>query len=175
MPVTPFHYPVAYLLSKLKSSFSLPALIVGAMIPDFETPFVWLWKGTEDRLVLHSLLGGLTLGTALAAALTVLVYPRITSAILPIDKTSVKMKCRFSLPLVFCAAVGSLSHVLLDIANHDYNPIFWPFNSQTFNPIVPLIGGELTASLVVHGLMVALFVGLFFDKRQNFWDRLLVG
>jgi hypothetical protein len=53
--VTPFHYPVAYILYKLRAKLSLPGLIVGSMVPDLEVPFIFLWSRTEafDRLVLH--------------------------------------------------------------------------------------------------------------------------
>lgn len=180
MPVTPFHYPIAYILSKLGSArLSLPALIVGAMVPDLEVPVLALLLGPEasDRMVLHSLLGGITVGTLIAVAITVVVYPRFTSAIFPINKLKVKEKCRLSFGLVFSCLIGVLSHVLLDITNHTYNPILWPFLSmyQTPSPIVPLVGGAGVASLIVHGSMVLLFVGLFFNKRNNFWEHLLVG
>ena len=179
LPVTPFHYPIAKIISKLdgKVSLSLPALIVGSMVPDLEVPFLFLLTGTQDRLVLHSLMGGMTLGTIIAISLTVLIYPRLTSAIFPIDKVKIGEKCRFSLTLAFSCLLGVLSHVLLDVANHAYNPIFWPFLSidQTPSPIVPLLGGAIMASLIMHGIMVVLFVGLFIDKRDNFWEQLLIG
>ena len=178
VPVTPFHYPIAKIVHKLdgKVSLSLPALIVGSMVPDLEVPFVFLLTGTQDRLVLHSLIGGMTLGTIIALSLTVLVYPRLTSALFPINKDKVRGKCRFSLIVAFSCLLGVLSHVLLDVANHAYNPIFWPFLSmyQTPSPIVPLLGGETIVSLIVHGAMAVLFVGLFINNRGNFWERLLV-
>jgi membrane-bound metal-dependent hydrolase YbcI (DUF457 family) len=179
LPVTPFHYPIAYILSKLGSvRLSLPALIVGAMVPDLEVPVMALLLGPEapDRMVLHSLLGGITVGTIIAVAITVIVYPRLTSTIFPINKLKVKQKCSLSLGLVFSCLIGVLSHILLDITNHTYNPILWPFLSmyQTPSPIVPLLGGAGVASLIVHGTMVLLFVGLFFNKRNNFWEHLLV-
>lgn len=179
LPVTPFHYPIAKIIHKLdrKVSLSLPALIVGTMVPDLEVPFVPLLTGTQDRLVLHSLIGGMTLGVIIAIALTVLVYPRLTSAIFPINRVKVNEKCRFSLTVAFSCLLGVLSHVLLDVANHSYNPLFWPFLSiyQTPSPIVLLLGGEDMASLIVHGAMVVLIVGLFINNRDNFWERLLVG
>jgi membrane-bound metal-dependent hydrolase YbcI (DUF457 family) len=179
LPVTPFHYPVAYVLYKLRVKLSLPALIVGSMVPDLEVPFIFLWSRTVafDRLVLHSLLGAMTAGTILAIAITVSVYPRLTSAVFPIDKQKVKEKCTFSLGLALSCLLGAISHVLLDVTNHPYNPLFWPFlaSNETPSPIVPLLGGEATASLLIHGLMVVLFIGLFANKRKNFWEQLLVG
>ena len=178
MPVTPFHYPVAYVIYKLGGNLSLPALVVGSMVPDLEVPFIVLLFGTgvPNHLLLHSLIGALTLGTALAIVITVLIYPKLTSAIFPVDKLKVKEKCRFSLGLVFSCALGCLSHVLLDVTSHAYNPIFWPFLpvNETPSPVVPVLGGEATASLLMHTLMVVLFIGLFANKRKNFWEQLLV-
>jgi membrane-bound metal-dependent hydrolase YbcI (DUF457 family) len=179
LPVTPFHYPVAYVLSKLGRNFSLPALVVGSMVPDLEVPLIVLLFGNSvpRHLLLHSLLGALTLGTALAIAITVLIYPKVTSAIFPVDKLKVKEKCRFSPWLVFSCALGCLSHVLLDVTNHAYNPLLWPFlpPNETPSPIVSALGGEVNASLLMHALMALLFVGLFVNKRKNFWEKLLVG
>jgi len=178
LPVTPFHYPVAYVLSKLGGNFSLPALVVGSMVPDLEIPFLALLSSNQatNRLVLHSILGSLTLGTVIAAAITVLIYPMIASALFRVDKQKVTGKCQLSFSLVFSCAVGCLSHVLLDVTNHAYNPVFWPFLAldETPSPIVPVLGGEATASLLVHALMAALFVGLFVNKRERFWEHLLI-
>jgi membrane-bound metal-dependent hydrolase YbcI (DUF457 family) len=178
LPLTPFHYPVAYVIHKLGGNLSLPALIVGSMAPDLEIPVIVLLFGTNvpSHLLLHSLLGAATAGTAIAAAITVLIYPKLASAIFPVDKNKVKEKCRLTLWLAFSCLLGVLSHVLLDITNHAYNPVFWPFLAaqETPSPIVPLLGGEATASLLIHALMATLFVGLFANKRKNFWKQLLV-
>lgn len=180
LPITPLHYPLAYIIYKLGNlKLSLPALIVGSMLPDLEIPVMFLLLGPQapNRMVLHSLLGGVTIGTMIGVTITVLVYPRLTSAIFPISKLKVKEKCQFSLGLVFSCLIGVLSHVLLDVTNHVYNPIFWPFLTiyQTPSPVVPILGGEDMASLIIHGLMIVLFVGLFFNKHENFWEQLLTG
>lgn len=180
LPITPFHYPIAYITYRIsKLTLSLPALIVGAMLPDLEIPIMILLNGPQgpERMVLHSLIGGLTVGTIIGVVITVVIYPRLTSAIFPINKLKVREKCRFSVSLVFSCLIGVLSHVLLDVANHLYNPIFWPFLTlyQTPSFIVPILGGQEMASLFMHGLMVVLFVGLFYNKRRNFWEELLVG
>jgi hypothetical protein len=67
--------------------------------------------------------------------------------------------------------------VLLDVTNHAYNPVFLPFLSlnETPSPIVPILGGEEITSLLVHAFMAVLFVGLFANKRGNFWEQLLIG
>jgi membrane-bound metal-dependent hydrolase YbcI (DUF457 family) len=179
LPVTPFHYPVAYVIYKLGRKLSLPGLVVGSMLPDLEIPFIILLLGTRvpNRLVLHSLLGAVTVGTILSIAITVLVYPRLTTAIFPIGKLKVKKKCRFSLGLVVSCLLGGLSHALLDVTNHLYNPVFWPFLTinETPSPITSFLGGAEIASLIVHALMAILFVSLFIKKRENFWEHVLVG
>ena len=65
----------------------------------------------------------------------------------------------------------------LDVANHAYNPVFWPFLplDETPSPIVSALGGAGNASLLMHTLMAVLFAALFFNKRKNFWEQLLVG
>ena len=127
-------------------------------------------------LLLHNIIGSLTVGTAIAVAITVFIYPKVTGAIFPIDKLKVKEKCRFSFTLVISCAIGCLSHVLLDVVNHAYNPVFWPFlsSTETPSPIVPLLGGVQTASLLIHTLMVVLFIGFYVLKRENFWENVLV-
>ena len=181
MPLTPVHYPLAKLIHSIdtKNQLSLPALIVGSMVPDLEVPFLfWLTSTwTQDRMVLHSLLGGLTLGLAITIAFTVLIYPRAVGRLLPVNKDRLKSNCRITGWLAVSAVIGVLSHILLDVANHPFNPLFWPFLGmfQTPSPIVPLLGGLFTASIVTHGAMVILFVALFIRKRRGFWDSLFVG
>jgi membrane-bound metal-dependent hydrolase YbcI (DUF457 family) len=181
VPVTPLHYPIAKIINKLDKTarLSLPALIVGSMVPDLEVPFVYFLSGTwmQDRMVLHSLIGGLTIGTVITIIITVLAYPRVISAFFPNKKERVKKKCSLTRGLFFSSLIGVLSHVLLDVANHAYNPLFWPFISldQTPSPIVPFLGGSSMASLIIGGIMLLLFIPILIDAKSNFWERLLVG
>ena len=179
MPVTPFHYPLAYVISKLDGRLSLPGLVVGSMLPDLEIPFMVVLFGMQpsNRLVLHSLLGATTVGTLLSILFTVLVYPRLTSTVFPVSKLKVEEKCQFSGGLAFSCLLGGVSHVLLDITNHAYNPVLWPFLGlcETPSPIVPILGGAEMASLLIHTSMIVLFVGLFIGKREHFWEKLLIG
>lgn len=178
LPLTPFHYPIAYLVYKVGGKLSLPGLIVGSMLPDLEIPIMTLLFGTEvpNRMVLHSLTGAITVGTAFAVAITVWIYPTLTSTIFPINKLKVKEKCNLSISLAFSCLLGVLSHVLLDVTNHDYNPVFWPFlaMSETPSPITPLLGGVLSATILVHTIMAVAFAGLLIQKRENLWEQLLI-
>ena len=179
LPFTPFHHPLAYALHRLESELSLPGLVVGSMVPDLEIPVIFLVFGTQvpNRMVFHSVLGAATAGILLATAITIWIYAPLVSRLFRLDRLRVKQKCNLSKSLIFSSLLGVLSHVLLDVTNHDYNPVFWPFlsMSDTPSPITPLLGGALTASLLVHSVMALLFVALFVYGRENFWERVLVG
>ena len=115
------------------------------MVPDLEIPIIFLIFGTQvpNRMVLHSVLGAATAGTLFATAITIWIYPPLTNRLFQLDRLKVKQKCNLSKSLSFSSLLGVLSHVLLDVTNHDYNPVFWPFLSinDTPSPITPLLGG----------------------------------
>lgn len=177
MPLTPLHYPVAFVLYKLNKKLSLPGLAVGSMFPDLEIPAIILLFGTQipDRVVLHSLLGAATVGTTFSLTFTVLIYPRLISHLFKIDKEKVKSKCKLSCGLIFSCLLGNISHVVLDLVNHPYNPIFWPFSPLTPSPICLALGGMQSASLVIHTVLLVLFTALLISQRGNIWEKLLVG
>lgn len=178
MPLTPFHYPIAYFLHKLDSRLSLPGLIVGSMIPDLEIPIIILLFRTQgfNRLVLHSLLGSATVGTFLAILITMRIYPFLISILFRVDKEKVESKCKFSFTLVLSVLVGSISHVLLDISNHPYNPIFWPFlaANSTASPIFFALG-EPFGYWWVQVLMGVLLLILIIIERKNLPEKSLIG
>lgn len=147
------------------------------MLPDIENPFIALLSETPgNRLVLHSILGAATIGTFLAVTITVQLYPHIVSFFFHVDKEKVASKCRLSFSLVFSALVGNLSHVLLDVTNHPYNPIFWPFRSALATPSpIYFALGDVIGSVYMQFIMGALLVALIFIKRRNVFDELLVG
>ena len=178
MPITPFHHPIAYFIYKINKRLSLPGLIVGCMFPDLEIPFITLIIGIQgpNRMILHSLLGSATLGTFLAVIVTTRVYPFLVSSLFRVDKKKVQNKCKLSLVLVFSVLVGNISHVLLDVTNHPYNPIFWPLRSaiETTSPIYFALGSTF-GSLWIQIVMGSLFVILIFLKRENLVEELLVG
>ena len=96
------------------------------MFPDLENPFIMLLYGTQipNRMVLHSILGSVTIGTFFAVIVTVWVYPVLVSRLFHVDKKRFENKCELSFVMVFSVLVGNLSHVLLDVTNHPYNPLF---------------------------------------------------
>jgi len=178
LPVTFLHYPVAYFIYKLYKRLSLPGLIVGCMFPDLEIPFIVLLYGTEvpHRMVLHSLLGSVTFGTLLALIVTVWVYPVLVSRLFNVDKKKLESKCKLSFAVFFSVLVGNLSHVLLDVTNHPYNPLFWPFIPTTATPSPIYFTLETPLNyLWIQVIMVAVLVVLIVVKRKNLFEELLVG
>ena len=178
LPVTFLHYPVAYFIYKLYKRLSLPGLIVGCMFPDLEIPFIVLLYGTEvpHRMVLHSLLGSVTIGTLLALVVTVWVYPVLVSSLFHVNKKRLESKCKLSFAVFFSVLVGNLSHVLLDVTNHPYNPLFWPFipTTATLSSIYFALGTPL-GSLWMQVIMAAVLAVLIVVKRKNLFEELLVG
>jgi hypothetical protein len=174
LPVTPLHYPVAYVLYKLHKKLTLPGLTVGSMFPDLEVPVLFLVFGT-DRLVLHSLLGAVTIGTMLSVMFTITLYPILISYVFGLDEEQVKEKTRLSLSLIVSCLVGNLSHVALDFINHLYNPLFWPVSQANLSPICVALGGLVTSFWIVSTPLLALFVTLLLTQRENLFEKLLVG
>jgi membrane-bound metal-dependent hydrolase YbcI (DUF457 family) len=178
LPLTLFHYPVAFLLYRLDKRLSLPALTVGCKLPDLEIPIIILLFGVRvpHRLVLHSLLGSAIIGTFLALIITILVYPSLVIHLLGVEKKKIEQKCRLSFTLAFSAFVGCISHVLLDVTNHPYNPVFWPFlaANATSSPFY-FAFGEPLGSLWMQVIMGALLLVVMIVERKNLFDALLVG
>ena len=177
MPLTPFHYPIAYVLHRLDRRLSLPALAVGSMLPDIEIPLMFLLFGFDYHrgLVLHSLVGATIFGTMLTVLFTNLAYPYFTSALFGINRRKVSRKCTVSFHLVLSGFLGVLSHVLLDLVNHTNRPIFWPFSQSTISVICLALGGPQNASLIAHTVLLTLFGIIVATQHENAREKLLVG
>jgi len=183
MPLTPLHYPIAYLIYRVDRRLVLPGLIVGSMLPDIEIPFLLIIFGFErpSRLVLHSLIGAATLGTLISSVITIYLYPSLISIFFRANPAEVREKCRLSSSLVLSCLLGNFSHILLDYINHSYNPLFWPFttpNEILLSPICYALGGVEKASLIVQTTLVAaliIIVALLPKKHGDIWRSLLIG
>jgi len=178
MPLTPLHYGVAYIIHRWKRKLSLPALIVSSVTPDLDTLIYLAIGGLQRRLILHSLVGAATLGTLVAVALTVCVYPRVISSIFRLDATVVRERCGFSAELVFTCMGGCVLHVLFDTLHHDYNSALYPFISGSFDALV-LFNDWLIASILINSLFSLLFIFILIlevrKETKGFWERTLVG
>src|SRR3990170_2253509 len=158
MPYTPIHWSIAYLAREIRPSLSLPALIVSAVVPDLEIPFIYIiTSGRLGRLVLHSFLGAVTLATLLSVIFTVFAYSPLVSYLFKLDSKIVRDRCRFSWSLVAVCLLGNLSHVLIDSLHHEYNPLLFPFTYDSFNALV-LMDNWTLATVIVQLSFLALLV-----------------
>lgn len=172
LPLSPLHYPIAYAAYKLKNNLSLPGFIVGSMFPDFEIPVIRLFftdKYIYDRLVLHSLLGAATIGTVLSILFTVFLYPIQMIVLFRVKRELVRSEKSLSINLVISCFLGTMSHVLLDITTHPYNPVFWPFQTTTASPIYTSL-----SSLLIHIILALICLVLLAVHRRNPWEELLI-
>ena len=190
MPITPLHYPIAWGLSKLDKRLNLPGLIVGSFIPDIEVPFLFIFFSgvLPDHLVLHSLVGAITIGTVISMMITIYLYPLLTSLIFCLDRSKIKEVCRLSPALVLSCMLGNLFHIFLDIPMHPFNPVLWPF-VDPYSIVGILIiaftiegdtsSGFLYARILVNILMITimsvLLAIIIVKNKKNTWERLLIG
>ncbi len=187
MPVTPLHYPSAFIIHKTDRRFSLPALVVGSFIPDIEVPVMWVFfSNLRDHFILHSLVGGLTIGTLLAIVLTRFLYTPIISNIFKVDRNALNDYCRISRWMVFSCVIGILSHLILDYPMHWYNPILWPWINPdaVVGPLVLLFmqwyaleTAFLIARLLMHIIMIVIWIVILahLQSKGNLWCRHWIG
>ena len=168
MPVTPLHYPFAFLISKSNKRLSLPALVVGSVVPDIEVPLMWIFfSSLPDHLFLHSFIGAAMLGTLLTVLATRFLYAPIISTIFGVDRTELNEVCKITPWLVVSAFIGVMSHLILDFPMHWYNPIMWPW-VDPYDVIGPLIlllmpaygfwNAYVIASAITHISMIVLWI-----------------
>lgn len=163
---------------------------MGSFIPDIEVPFLsFFFLGVlPDHLVLHSLIGAVTVGTIISVLATVYLYPILTSLFFRLDRAKIKEVCRFSPALALSCMLGNLFHIFLDIPMHPFNPVLWPF-VDPYNIVGILVLafanegdislGFLHARILVNILMISvmgiLFAIIIVKDRKNLWERLLIG
>ncbi len=180
MPATPLHYSLAYILHRIKRfNLSFPALIVGSMAPDLEIPIITLIsRGEISRLVLHSIVGSMTLGLLISVSISFLLYPRLVGLILPFCKEELGSKCAISKSLIISSLIGVLGHISLDALHHEYNPLVYPFSMGSINNFV-LFGDYLMASELISSLFIIFGLIILFREirlgRDGFLRRILVG
>ena len=177
MPLTPFHAAVPWLAYvRWSARLSFWALTIGAMVPDLEVPVYFALFGDiyEARGPMHSLIGAVTIDAGLAAlAVWILVPPvlrRIDRAWPGTDMLRFAghdlRKDRRDAPAVYgSAALGALTHVIVDVPTHGYNPLIWPWQQGPFK-VVPF-ADELWYDVVTSVLWVAFFVLVL----RAFWRR----
>jgi len=186
MPFTPLHIPFAWIISRLDKRLPLPALIVGSVIPDIECPFLILFFSgvLPDHYILHSLIGALSIGLILAVILTAYVYADVASFLFGIEKKELKERCKVTRFTVLAAAIGVLSHLLIDYPMHPYNQILWPFvdANKLVGPLVSFfaMGGNITMGYLIANILtsmvsIMLWIAIVYHIRDELWKRMWMG
>jgi hypothetical protein len=187
MPITPLHYPLAFVFSKTNKRLLLPGVVVGSVIPDIEVPFMGIFfSGLPDHLFLHSLVGAVSVGTLLAVLVTWLLYAPIISTLFHVDKNDLKEACALSVMLVVSCLIGVLSHLLLDYPMHWFNPILWPWVNPYdvvgplvlfFTPFGPINGTAFwMANRLTSAIMIVAWLSiLIYYQNKDLWSNLWLG
>ena len=186
MPFTPLHYPYAWIISRFDKRLPLPAIIIGAIIPDIEVPFLILFfsGALPDHYILHSLVGALSIGLVLSLIIMKYIYPPIISTIFGIDKNKLTEKCQISRYAVVAIIVGILSHLIIDYPMHPYNQILWPFVDahSLVGPLVLLFAaggnigyGYFIANSLMSLVSIVIWIGILYHIRDDIWNKMWLG
>ena len=177
MPLTPFHLTFPWIpYARWSRLFSFWAASWGAMVPDIEV--VPMFLVSRDvyvaRGIMHSVLGVLTVNALVTVLIVQLVMPRVLrwTQRMWSDPSHLRFagqdlrKDPKGLPTLYTsAAFGGLTHILIDIPVHSYNPILWPWQTVPFN-ILPF-----TDQLWWDALTGAIFFVAFLATAARFWRR----
>jgi hypothetical protein len=159
--LTLLHVAFVWMLRPGLGRLSFAAMTVGAMVPDIEPLISWIFGWSvfcgwdfpcslaPDRLVLHSIVGALTVDVAL----TVL-FVKIIDRLLRLGGIDIRgfAGVRIGVWFYMSAAIGAVSHVLVDWLHHPANPVFWPFSvggSYYVDGLLLQFMGVLPASVLV--------------------------
>ena len=156
----------------------MPGLIVGSLIPDIEVPILFIFFNgvLPDHLIMHSLIGALTIGTIISTLVTVMLYPILTSLFFRLDKTKTKEVCRLTPALVLSCMLGNVFHILLDIPMHPFNFVLWPFvDPYSIVGILVLVFavdgnislGFLIARILNNVIMGSFMLAIIIKSRRN--------
>jgi len=104
MPAIFLHSTFAYLINRWKPQFSLPALLVGTLLPDVEvTILYYLTDGAIDRLLFHSIIGAVTVGTIVSVGIVLILYSPFVSFFLGLIKNTLRKNVVFQQLWLACA------------------------------------------------------------------------
>lgn len=176
MTLTPLHVAFVWMLKPRFRKLHFAALTVGAVIPDVEPLIAWMFGWSvfcgwdfpcslaPDRLVLHSIVGAITIDVALTIIFVKMIGKLDVERLGVCGFTNVKTNAAF----FASAAIGSLSHIFVDWLHHPANPIFWPILVDgsyyvdglllSFMPVLPAsiivatIAGAITAAIIARAL-----------------------
>ena len=156
------------------NKFNFFALSIGSIIPDLECLLLFLFIGETwgARLIMHSLVGAVTIDLLIVVLAVIFIVPVILGFM---DKKienknyflfgNVDLRKHKSSAVIIITSglIGTLSHVLLDVFHHDFNPLTYPFEQYySFNLI--LFNDLYIANVLMNGI-----TGLFFILMLYYW------
>lgn len=171
MPITLFHVAFVWPLKMKFKELDFLSLTVGAMVPDLEPPFFWVLGIYPDRLLLHSLIGAVSVDLILTiVVIRLLAYVKLKKKIgITTSENNASMISygKGITVMVVSAMIGSLSHVLADSLHHEHNPLLWPFASEPYltSPLVSVLGIYLVHVIIY--VIVATILMLVFKTILN--------
>jgi hypothetical protein len=184
MTLTPLHIAFVWVLKPRVKKLHFAALTVSAVIPDIEPLAAWVFGWSvfcgldfpcslsPDRLVLHSIIGALTIDIVLTTIFVKMIGKLGFERLGIYGFTNVKTNASF----FWSAAIGSLSHVFVDWLHHPANPIFWPFlvdGSYYVTGLLLVFMGVLPASIIValiaSTITVAHIARILNKSGYSFW------
>lgn len=164
MVFTLLHYPLALLINKLsRNRLKLDYLVLATFLPDIEIPVLFILKKFPPRLILHSIIGAISL----SFPVILLLWPFYRFTVFKILKIELTID---SLKRLFIASIiGPISHVFLDAFHHNYNPLIWPISPENVDILI-LFNDWALASVVLNGVFLIatllIFLGTYSSNKS---------
>jgi uncharacterized protein DUF4184 len=184
MTLTPLHVAFVWVLKPRFRKLHFAALTVGAVIPDVEPLIAWMFGWSvfcgwdfpcslaPDRLVLHSIMGAITIDVILTIILVKMIGKLGVERVGICGFTNVKTNIAF----LASAAIGSLSHVLVDWLHHPANPIFWPFLVDgsfyvdgLLLPFMAILPASILVATLAGAITAAVIARALYKSGYSFW------
>jgi hypothetical protein len=164
---------------------SFAGLTIGSFIPDLEplAAFIFGWSVfcgwdfpcslAPDRLVLHSLVGAVTVDVAITMAVV-----KALGMTLQMERFGVFGFAGIrvlSVSFYASAAIGSVSHNLIDWFHHPANPVFWPLEIDgsyyvggLLLPYFSVLHASIIMAIIAGALMAATIGTALHKSGRNF-------
>jgi membrane-bound metal-dependent hydrolase YbcI (DUF457 family) len=151
-----------------QKKFNFFGLSLGSIIADLEIPFLLSMTSEtlKARSIMHSIIGAFTIDFIIVIGITLYLVPFLlkylekifkNKNIFMFSKTDLRNhKTSYNI-LIYSTLIGTVSHVFIDLFNHYYNPLTFPFEEYYFFNLV-LFNNLRYANIVLHGLVIILFI-----------------
>ncbi|MCS7119924.1 MAG: DUF4184 family protein [Nitrososphaerota archaeon] len=179
MPSPLGHYTLAYLIHRVERRLSLPALLIGSVLPDLDIILAILTDGLWMRGLFHSIIGGGMIVAFLSIPVTVHLYPLIASLFVRMRREDLRRECGSARVIFASSLLGGLSHVLVDSTCHNYNPLFYPIVKESVDFLLLPYDWDVSYAMVEATLLTTFLIIIAFNLRREdckgFWRRMLLG